>query len=215
MYRVRLLVLVGLLSPWLSGCLMVRSNVTAFHTLPKSPSPTTYAFLPLQGQENDLEYKTYKNRVAEHLTAYQFREVPAASANVFVAFGYSIGAGKQRVSSVPIFGQTGVSSASTFGTLNTYGSMGTYSGTTYYTPTYGVVGSQTVSRTKYDRYLWLHILERPAAGSEKAKVIYQAEVQSAGYSGQISKVMPTMIKALFKEFPGESGKSRRETLPIE
>ncbi len=49
----------------LSGCIgLVRSDVAVFHQLGESPTPTTYAFVPLKGQESSLEYKTYKELVS-------------------------------------------------------------------------------------------------------------------------------------------------------
>jgi hypothetical protein len=204
------------LATLLSGCgRMVKSDVSVFHRLPESQRPITYFFIPLEGQKNDLEYLTYQDLMRQYLSLYQFREVEIDKfPDVGIAFAYGIDSGTEKLSSVPIFGQTGVSSSHTQGTINTYGNYGTYSGTTTYTPTYGVVGSQTVSRTEYNRELALYIVESKGLGTENLNILYQGNVKSAGRSSQLPKVMPAMIEALFKEFPGDSGETRVERTSI-
>lgn len=115
---------------------------------------------------------------------------------------------------MPIIGQTGVSSSHTYGTLNTYGNYGIYSGTTNYTPTYGIVGTTTVSKMQYTRELRLYIVRAQSLGTKKLDILYEGSVKSVGSSSQLSRVMPAMIEALFKKFPGKSGETRSETIPI-
>lgn len=200
----------------LSGCAgFIRSDVAVFHQLGDSPTPTIYVFVPLKDQENSLEYKTYAALMRQELRKHQYREATAQEKpDVLIAFNYGIDRGRQKLESIPIFGQTGVSSSTTYGTLSTYGNYGSYSGTTTHTPTYGVVGSSTVSRTEYSRGLWLYIVDANSIGTEKLNVLYEGNVKSAGSSSQLSRVMPVMIQALFKSFPGKSGATRTETSPL-
>jgi hypothetical protein len=51
-------------------------------------------------------------------------------------------------------------------------------------------------------------------GTEKLNVLYDGSVKSSGPSSQLSEVIPAMIEALFKSFPGKSGETRREIVPI-
>ncbi len=198
---------------FLSGCGgFVKSKVAVFQRLPENPTPTNYAFVPLKGQENNLEYMTYQDLIRKQLSKYQYREVtPQETPDVIIAFKYGIDNGKEKLGSVPIFGRTGVSSSTTYGTFNTYGNSGTYSGTTFYTPSYGIIGSSAVSRTVYSRALWLYIVDAKSVGTEKLNVLYEGSVKSAGRSSQLSEVMPAMIKALFKKFPGKNGETWTET----
>jgi len=202
---------------FLSGCAgFVKSDVAVFHQLGEKPAPTKYIFVPLKGQENSLEYKTYKELIRKQLSKYQYKEVDASeNPDVVIAFSYGIDSGTEKLASVPIFGQTGVSSSSTFGTLSTYGNYGTYSGTTTYTPTYGIVGSSTVSITEFSRGLWLYIVEAKSVGTKNLNILYEGSVKSSGSSSQLSRVMPAMVEALFKKFPGKSGETRTETIPIQ
>jgi len=200
----------------LNGCAgLIKSDIAVFHVLPDTPQPTSYAFIPLKDQEGSLEYETYKGLIRTELTKYQYTEVPIERAEVVVAFGYGIDTGKDKISSIPQYGQTGVSSSTTYGTISTYGNYGTYSGATIYTPTFGVTGYQTVSQTQYTRQVWLHIVDNESLRRGKVKKVYEANVVSRGSSSQIAKVMPALIKAIFKKFPGKSGSTRREIVPLE
>ena len=201
----------------LSGCAgFVKSQVSVFHQLGETPVPKTYVFVPLEGQENSLEYKTYIQLVRQQLSKFQYSEAASnETPDVVIALSYGIDSGKERLASIPIFGKTGVSSSTTYGTLNTYGNYGTYSGTTTYTPTYGVVGSSTVSRTEYNRGLWLYIVDAKSVGTKNLNVLYEASVKSSGSSAQLPRVMPAMIEALFKKFPGKNGDTRTETTAIQ
>jgi len=205
MWRIAFIVFLASLA---SACTTVRSHISVFHELDAGVAGTTYALVPFKEQEGSLEHKTYEQAVKQELNAKGFKEVPLEQAKVVVFISYGIDTGKQVVTSYPIFGQTGVSSSQTYGTVQSYGSYGTNSGTTTYTPTYGVVGSGVGSRTEYMRFLKLDILDKAAATEQKIKKLYEAKVVSSGRSGQLAVVLPTMIKALFEDFPGKSGSTR-------
>lgn len=200
----------------LSGCAgFVKSNVTVFHILPPQETRTKYSFIPLQSQESSLEYATYQNYIRNEFSKFNYQEVPLEDASVIVAFEYGMGGSREKIVSIPIYGQTGVSSATTHGSVNTYGNYGTFTARTTFTPTYGFTGSQTYSKTEHTRNLWLYIVDKSSLISGKSKVLYEAAVQSEGSSGQLVKVMPAMVKALFNKFPGESGSTRLEIVPLE
>ncbi len=206
----RLIVLV--LASQLASCAsLVRSNISVFHDLPEGFTGVTYATVPFKEQEGSLEHKYYEQTIKREFNARGFREVPLEQADTVIFFSYGIDSGKEVVESYPIIGQTGVSSSQTFGTLQSSGNYGTYSGTTTYTPTYGVVGAGTTSRTEYARFLKVDILDKKALIENKVRKLYEAKVTSRGSLGELSAVLPTMVKALFEEFPGKSGSTRRST----
>ena len=77
-------------------------------------------------------------------------------------------------------------------------------------PQPGIFG--TASYTEYRKGLWIFMYENAFdRSSDERKIIYEGSVVSAGSLVQIATVMPAMIRALFWEFPGESG-SMRTTL---
>jgi hypothetical protein len=206
----------ALLANALTGCgMLLRSQIAVFHDLPEAFSGTTFTMLPLKDQEGSLEHKTYEQAVRQELNAKGFKDSPLEQAEVVVVLFYGIDTGKQIVSSYPIIGQTGVASSSTFGTVQRYGGLGTYSGTTTYTPRYGVVGTDVTSHTQYTRFLNVDLLDKKTLAEGKIKKLYEAKVVSTGSSSQLPAVLPTMVKALFEDFPGKSGSTRNSTRAIE
>jgi len=200
---------------FVSGCAtFVSSKISVFHSLPDTPVSTKYAFSPLDNQKGSLEYENYKNMVKNELLAYQYVEAPITEAKVLVVFGYGIDGGKVEVSSKPVYGQTGVSSATTSGNVSVYGNYGSYSESTTYTPTYGVVGSKIESKTVYTRRMWLNILDKTSIEDGNFKKIYEANVVSKGSTGQIAVIMPYLVTSIFRRFPGESGSVRNESIEM-
>jgi len=123
---------------------------------------------------------------------------------IFLMYGIGDPQKHQYTYSLPLWGQTGVSSSSTYGTVNTYGSTATYSGTTTYTPTYGVVGStmHTGTRVTYFRYFILDALDLNEYRRTKKEVqLWKTTVTSTGSSGDLRQVLPVMIGAS-KEYLG-------------
>ena len=178
--RIRIILLV-LLSTSISGCAsLVRSDVAVFHRLQDQGALSKYVFVPLEGQKGSLEYGTYQDLIRSELAKHNYVEIsPGEVPDVVITFGYGIDSGEEKLSSVPLFGQTGVSSSHTYGTVNTYGNYGTYSGTTTYTPTYGIIGSKAVSRTEYSRELWLYIADAKSVGTENLNILYEGNVKSS------------------------------------
>ena len=188
----------------LSDCALLRSQVAVLHQLPKDLSGTTYAMIPFKEQEGMLEHKAYEEAVRKELNAKGFRETTVDQAQTVVFFAYGIDAGRGVVSSYPIIGQTGATTCSTFdGTVQSYGCSDSSPW-----PTYGVVGTRVTSQTEYTRVLRLNIVDKQALAEGNIKKLYEGKVVSSGFSDQLVQVLPTMVKALFEDFPGQSGSTR-------
>jgi hypothetical protein len=68
-------------------------------------SGVTFAMLPLNGQNGDLEFSTYAMLVGDHLSRLGYTKVDdLANARILVALAYSIN-GRTLQSAVPVFGQ--------------------------------------------------------------------------------------------------------------
>ncbi|MGB9731219.1 DUF4136 domain-containing protein [Calditerrivibrio nitroreducens] len=207
----------------LSGCMMfesimpgyVYSDISVFHNLSPTGQTLKYATLPKKSQEGSLEHKYYEQLIKTELNKLGYVETPVDDADVIVFLDYGIDIGRDVVSSYPIIGQTGISSSYTTGTIKNKGGYSTYSGTTYHTPTYGVVGSGTSSDRLYTRFLRMEFQDRSEFAAGKVKKLYEALVISEGSINQLAKVMPAMIKGLFKEFPGKSGSVYHVEVPLE
>jgi hypothetical protein len=151
--------------------------------------------IPFKEQEGRLQHKAYEEAVRQELNAKGFRETTVDQAHTVVFFAYGIDMGRGVVSSYPIIGQTGVSSCSTCSDSDPW-------------PTYGVVGTRETSQTEYTRVLRLDIVDKQALTEGNIKKLYEGRVVSSGFSGQLVKVLPKMVKALFEDFPGQSDTTR-------
>jgi hypothetical protein len=141
--------------------------------------------------------------VQDGLRREGFQIVPAGEpADLVAFFGYGIDQGRDELYSyaIPQFGQTGVQSSQTFGTVQSHGSGATYSGTTTYTPSYGITGwtPQTGTRRLYTRAIVLHVYDISRGGEPRK--LYESTVTSQGSSGTLGKVIDEIVAALFEDF---------------
>ena len=213
--RSLIVVIITLMLTVCSTSARLTARVSSFHNLPTPPVGLTFAVVPLQWQQGSLEFQTYANAVTAALQSKGFTVAPLDQARYVVFVVYAIDSGREVSYTYPIMGQTGVASSSTSGTVNTYGNIASYSGTTTYRPSYGVVGVGQGSRTEYKRVIRLDILDKSALATGQISKVYEGEVVSSGSAGQLSAVMPTLLKALFTDFPGRSGQSKTLPLPLQ
>lgn len=160
----------------------------------------------MKGQENSLEYKTYQDLVRAELLKHGYQETLPEKADVVIAFSYGIDSG-----------QTILSSSHTSGTINS-GASTPISGKLNLLG-FGDGGVEADTKhtytTIYNRVFQFYIVNKKTVGTEKLEVLYEASVKSAGSASHLTKVMPGMVKALFKEFPGKSGATRKEMVLIQ
>jgi hypothetical protein len=208
------LVALGFLVSACSSGLRIESEVTTFHKLGTFVG-TPVAIVPAQEQSGSLEWETYADQLSRGLTLNGFVLAPPDKARYLVMFDYFIGEPRVQAYTVPIFGQTGVSSATTVGTVSTYGNTSTITGTTTYTPTYGIKGVAPVQNTVFERGLVVAMFENSVATSGGRAPVYEAKVRSVGSSGNLARVVPHMIDALFEDFPGASGRTIQTSAPFE
>lgn len=179
------------------------------------------SYILLSGMKNsnpdDLQYKEYAGYIHKVLQEKGFKETDFGKADmvVFLYYGISDPINEQYSYSMPVYGQTGVSSSYTTGTLNTFGNMATYSGTTTYTPTYGIVGSQNYSgtRTNYTRHIILDAVDaKKYKELQKIQSLWKTTIISTGSSGDLRTIFPILLGA-GKEYIGtNTGKAISVTL---
>lgn len=149
-----------------------------------------------------MEYETYRERVRSQLTRRGWAEVDPSAAEVIVVFDYLIDEGKPYIIDVPLLGETGVSGSSTKGHV---GPFGTFSGTTTYTPRFGIVGYRTRSYEVYSRRAYLMVLDTMREVDGRPMPLFQGTAVSDGTTPHLSPVMPFLVDAIFSEFTGPSG----------
>ena len=189
---------------------MVNTEIATFHRLPDSLAGMTFVMVPSAEQANSLEYSAYAAQVRQGLSSHGLVEAPVESASIAVSFRYYIDTGKRVNISVPVWGQTGVSTASTTGTVS---DSGYYNATTNYTPSYGVTGYRNQAINVFTRRLDLVLFDAENRAGGDQKPLYESHAVSTGTSGQLPVISPLMIESVFSDFPGRNGGVRRVSLP--
>ena len=167
--------------------------------------------------KDDLQYKEFERYIAKALTKKGYAITDNINeADIVVFLTYGIGDPQKHVFSyaVPVFGQTGVSSSQTFGTVQGFGNMATYSGNTTYTPSYGVVGATPMvgEETLYTRYIRLDAFDMKAfRESKKEKRLWTTDMVSTGSSDDLRGVFPVMIAAS-EQYIGENTQEKKRIL---
>lgn len=187
-------------------------NVSSLSNLQPN-NHSRYTIIPLDDRvdSSDLQFQEYARYVKHTLPPSAGHYVdPDDDPDVVVILGYGLGDPTDQISSfsIPQYGQTGVSSARTHGTLSSYGSYGTYSSTTTYTPTYGITGSTTHVRSSrtYQRHIGLYAYNVQSTESEP-KQIWQSVITSRGSNNDLRSVFPVMLAAAAPIIATNSGES--------
>ena len=196
--------------------ILMLASCTRYHINVDSISSGKYtknSYVLLPGDQStsasDLQFKEYASYVNRALIKQGF--IPAESfqdASLAIFLTYGIGEPEQQLHtySVPTYGQTGVSSSNTTGTFNTDGS---YSGTTTYTPTYGVTGSTTHvdTITTYFRFIVMDAFDLDEyKTSEREVQLWKTTVTSTGTSGDLRIVLPALVAASQEYIGTNTGK---------
>lgn len=197
-----------LIASLLAGCASVRptyyqSNVDS---LAQDDATTKKRYFLVPGNKDvemsDLQFKEYAAYVDKVLAEKGFIKVSSApEAEVVIFLSYAIGDPQthQYSYSLPVWGQTGVSSASTYGTASVYGNSAAYNGTTTYSPSYGVTGYATRvgSITTYTRFLLLDAYDEATYKREKKmSEVWKTTVVSVGTSNDLRLIFPYMAASM-------------------
>jgi len=156
---------------------------------------------------NDLQFQEFSGYINKALISQGFTPTEnIEEAELVIFLGYGIGEPEEHLYSysIPMWGQTGISSASTYGTVNTYGNFGSYSSRTTYTPSYGITGytSRTGSYITYFRYILLTAFDlNEYRKSQKTVQVWKTTITSSGSSDDLRRVFPALVGAS-KEYIG-------------
>lgn len=128
---------------------------------------------------------------------------------IFLSYGIGDPQTQQYTYSLPVWGQTGVSSAQTYGTATAYGNSASYSGTTTYTPSYGITGysTHTGSVTTFFRHAQITGYDfKEFRQSNKQLQLWRTTITSTGTSGDLREVFPVLIGAAVPYIATNTGK---------
>jgi hypothetical protein len=183
-------------------------------TAPDRAAGSTFVLLP--GREgvapNDLQFREFAGYVARALRSRGLEPAQSVeAADIAVLLNYGIGEPQVTAYtySLPVYGQTGGGTATYSG--STYGSAGTShsTGTIHQQPTFGVVGTQTHTRSvaAYFRYLVLDAVDLHAyRESESIVPVWRTTITSTGSSGDLRKIFPILVGAASEHIATNTGR---------
>lgn len=160
-----------------------------------------------KSQQDSLEFKAVSGYVLKKLLEQGYSTAKNSTPEFVVYFTYGIDSGKTTISSIPMTSQTGGGPVVSSGAFTAGGKTTSYSATGYTMPTYGVVGSMIDSGTEYKRVLNLDIFQN--IPNQKLAKVYEIKAISTGSCGNINAIIYVMIDGVFKNFPGENGRTKR------
>jgi len=186
----------------LQGCIANPKYHIDIDSISATNSKVGNSFILIPGtkeiKEGDLQYQEFSGYIIKALESKGYKKVSSildADLAIYLVYGIGDPETQQYTYSVPIYGQTGVSSSTTSGTIT---SNGNYSGRTTHTPTYGVTGSsmRTKSYTTYFRYMILEAIDVQEYKKTKVeKQVWKTTVTSTGSSGDLRQVFPILVAA--------------------
>jgi hypothetical protein len=188
----------------LAGCATIPQSLTvSINSINNNESLSKKTCVVVSGLKEvptaDLQFQEYATYVKRALAIKGYvlsDDMETADIVVFLGYGISDPTEHHYSYAVPIFGQTGVSSANTIGNTYSFGSSATMTSTTTYNPTYGVTGAvpQTGSYVTYTRQVSLIAYDMKSyRETKKEKQLWKTEIVSTGNSGDLRRVFPVLI----------------------
>lgn len=195
----------GALAGCATGPQLFHTQVTTFNEWASLPAEKTYVFSRTLEFQNSLELKSYEDIVRDELTLHGFKlATDPGNAKLTVTLRPSITTTQVRVRDPwpdPFWGPYG----------GWYGGFYGRRGFGWYDPFWSFPDSYSdYTIDVYRRRLELDIDSKTVAG----KRYYEGRVESTGQSESLPAVMPYLIRALFTDFPGNNGQTRRVDVPV-
>jgi len=203
--------LLGVAALGLSACASsITSTVSRYQAMP-APQGQTFFVVPGGGMASNggLEFQRYAGIVAQQLQARGYAPASnAQSATMLVQLGYGIDQGQVRYVEDPF-------SRSRFG--YGYGSPFFYPRFGYRSRFsygwddpfwYGGYGGGVDSYVEYHSQIDLHIRAR---GSNAP--LFDGRAQARSQTDRLDVVIPSLVEAMFTNFPGQNGETVKITIP--
>lgn len=195
----------------LMGCTtQVNTQVDAYSSIPDDIEPRTVYIAPFRGMSSsDLQWQAHARVLAAVLNEKGFTIAPRqrdARLTAFFGFGIDQGETVQTSYSIPQWGVTGYSGATTTGSV--FGSS--FRATTTYTPRYGVTGyrSGIATNVVFTRSVAIDMFD-----NRTRQQVFQARGVSRGSCNSFGPVAEQIIGAVLSNFP--AGRTGRVALPMQ
>jgi len=162
-----------------------RAEVKRFHQLPP-PAEETLQIVPAANLDAGIEFNSYAEQVGERLGALGYRSALEGAPDLVVTLDYRARPDPSyRPAAGPMVG---------FG-IGGYGSH------------VGGGLSTAVDLSDSDRIYHLHTVSLVIAEADGGNRLYEGSAGGYALGSQLPQVMPLLIEALFRDWPGASGTS--------
>lgn len=206
------LALAGLLMLSLTACAQnFRADVSRFQSQLPAPQGQSFAVVADDPQlAGGLEFSQYARLVEGRMAALGYTQANPETASLIVRFDYGVDKGRERVRS------TGPSYDPFWSPWYGYGGYGGYGfhrrgpwGYGWYDPWFDM-GGNVQSYTVYTSGISLRI-DRRADGAR----LFEGKAEAASTSNRLQYLVPNLVEAMFTDFPGNSGETKRITVAPE
>ncbi|MEY5002670.1 MAG: hypothetical protein RL678_479 [Pseudomonadota bacterium] len=202
-----------ILSALVSGCATkIRSEVTSFHQWPDNMSGRSFSFVHQDDEAKSLERQSYENLLrTELLKLGLVKQTTGAAAQLAVRLDYRITGRDVRVIETVLVDPWYGTPWYWPGFYNPYWGWHGY-GPPYYGPMWP---SMPVAREQSRRYsIFQRELRIRISDYASEKTWFEVTAKSEGEQGNLAIVMPYLVQAAFKEFPGTTGVPRVIDVPF-
>jgi hypothetical protein len=207
--------MLGVAALGLSACATsLRTTVSRYQAMP-APQGQTFLVVPGEGMAapGGLEFQRYAGLVAQQMQARGYAPATGPSnATMLVHLGYQVDHGQTRIVEDPFsygrygrFGYGGFGSPfyPRFGRFGGFGSSFSYG---WDDPFW--YGGGVDSYVEYHSEVDLHIR---AAGSNQP--LFDGRAQARSQTNRLDVVLPSLVEAMFTNFPGQNGETVKITIP--
>ena len=200
-------VLLGISTLGLSACATgLNTQVSRFQAMP-APQGQSFVVVPMNPQDmGGLEFSGYAEQVAQNLQALGYgRASTVDQATLVVHLGYGVGDAQTEVVSSP---SLGYGYGGGWGYPFYYGRRSYYWGWAdpFWGGGYGDIRTYTYYVTEMD----LNIRRKVDNAS-----LFEGKAKARSRSDTLSKIVPSLVEAMFTGFPGNSGETLKITIPPE
>ncbi|NVJ99527.1 MAG: DUF4136 domain-containing protein [Alphaproteobacteria bacterium] len=187
----------------LSACTNTfRSDVATFHTLAPAKGEHV-SIIPMDEAKRDsLEYRQYAAILGNHLRLEGYEQAGEGKPDLVVGFDVSINDGREKLSTRPSLNGPGFHG-------NLYWRHYWYHGYFWGAHDPFLEKTEIVARTVYNMTLTLEV--RTPTG----ELLFEGRAETETRKKAIPEVVPLLAEALFTEFPGESGVTRRVKIDLD
>lgn len=204
----------------LAGCVsqkFVTSDVTRYHALTEAPQGKTFAIVALDDdQQSSFAFKQFGDLINQRLSAMGMQQYTGSAgptqADYVVTLRYAVyGPSAEVRARYSGFGRAGFGFGYGYGPYWGRGPFG-YAGMGYdpfWDDHYDIE-----TRQLFTRRVEVNVFRGSTYNSERKDRVFEGRAVSSGLNGQIEPVMPYILDAIFKEFPGRSGETKTVSVAV-